>query len=209
MKCYVVWKGKVPGVYENWNECRRQIDGYQGALYKSFNSRELAEKAFSGNAFDYLKKDSRSLEFENNPELIKAVGRPVPASISVDAAASGNPGRMEYRGVYTATGKELFRSKVFPIATINIGEFLALVHALAYLHQQKSSIPVYSDSRNAMKWVREKRIRTKLIRDRETEDLFQIVDRALVWLRDHECPNEILKWKTEYWGEIPADFGRK
>ncbi|MBN1340698.1 MAG: ribonuclease H family protein, partial [Bacteroidales bacterium] len=195
--------------YESWEECKKQIEGFAGAVYKSFTSREMAEKAYSGNARDFLKTDARKLEFENDPELVRLAGRPVLESLSVDAACSGNPGKMEYRGVYTRNGRELFRSRVYPKGTINIGEFLALVHALGYLHNKGSHIPIYSDSRNAIKWVREKNIKTKLARDNETEHLFTMVDRALAWLKDHDCDNEILKWKTEYWGEIPADFGRK
>lgn len=40
---------------------------------------------------------------------------------------------MEYRGVYVRTGQELFRIGPYPDGTNNVGEFLALVHALALL----------------------------------------------------------------------------
>ncbi|KAA6314154.1 Ribonuclease H, partial [termite gut metagenome] len=43
----------------------------------------------------------------------------------------------------------------------------------------------------------------------ETEELFQIIERAEKWLRETTYTTQILKWNTEEWGEIPADFGRK
>ena len=45
-KYYVVWKGITPGVYDNWGECKAQVDGQDGAKYKSFETKEEATKAF-------------------------------------------------------------------------------------------------------------------------------------------------------------------
>jgi ribonuclease HI len=127
----------------------------------------------------------------------------------VDAACSGNPGVLEYRGVDTRSGAELFRQGPFPEGTVNIGEFLAIVHALAMLKKIQSDWPVYSDSRTAIAWVRDKKIKTNLQRTSKNEALFKLVDRALVWLNENRWKNPVRKWETTYWGEIPADFGRK
>jgi len=54
-------------------------------------------------------------------------------SISVDAACAGNPGILEYQGVNTATKEVLFKRGPFPVGTVNLGEFLAIVHGLSYL----------------------------------------------------------------------------
>ncbi len=204
-KYYVVWKGIRPGIFESWKECEKQIRGVQGAVYKSFPSAEEAQKAFNSDWRNYitkggLKKQVRKIFTEGGPEL---------NSLSVDAACSGNPGNLEYRGVDTRTGKELFHQGVFPLGTVNIGEFLAIVHGLAYLDKQNSRIPVYSDSRTAIKWVKDRKIKTNLARNDTTEDLFNLVERAIGWLEQHEYSNQIMKWDTESWGEIPADFGRK
>lgn len=130
-------------------------------------------------------------------------------SIAVDAACSGNPGPMEYRGIYLKTGKEIFHFG--PVhGTNNIGEFLAIVHALALLKQKgKHEMPIYSDSVNAQIWVKKKHCKTTLARTPETEYLFSLIARAEAWLRNNTYSNPILKWPTEEWGEIPADFGRK
>ena len=116
---------------------------------------------------------------------------------------------MEYRGVDTESGAELFRQGPFQYATVNIGEFLAIVHGLAYLAERKFDFPIYTDSRTAMKWVRDKKVNTKLERLPVNEKMFKLVDRALLWLETHDYSNQIIKWETAAWGEIPADFGRK
>jgi len=213
-KFYVVWKGKETGVFSSWEECSEQIKGFQGAEYKSFASREMAERAFKSNSEDYLgsgkNKDGASgFRPEISDEQKAIIGMPVEDSLSVDAACSGNPGVLEYRGVDTKSGIELFKIGPFPEGTVNIGEFLALVHGLAYLQQRKSKAPIYTDSRTAIKWVKDKKIKTKLEMNTINTHLFELVDRAIIWLEKNEYKNKILKWETAYWGEIPADFGRK
>jgi len=204
LKYYVVWKGHHPGIYSDWKECEIQILGFEGAQYKAFPDRETAIEAYrlgvSGFYKSTAKPSSKTASSGNGPNL---------NSIAVDAACSGNPGKMEYRGVITANKQELFRIGPFPLGTNNIGEFLALVHGIALLKKQGSNIPIYSDSVNALSWVKKKEARTKLPRSEKTEQLFQLVDRAVDWLKNNTYSNPLLKWETDRWGEIPADFGRK
>ena len=47
-KYYAVKKGKVPGIYLNWNDCKAMVDGYPGAVYKSFKTIEEGEKFING-----------------------------------------------------------------------------------------------------------------------------------------------------------------
>ncbi len=207
-KYYVVWKGVKPGIYTNWADCKKQIDAFQGAIFKSFLNPKIAEEAFADSPTKYLGDnyiEPAMLEKYKNAN----VGFPIKKSLSVDAACSGNPGALEYQGVDTNSGKKLFHQGPFPLGTVNIGEFLALVHGLAYLKQQNSTIPIYSDSKTAIAWVRRKSIKTNLERTPKTEDLFKLVDRAIIWLKNNSWENKILKWETQFWGEIPADFGRK
>ncbi|MCS7035069.1 MAG: ribonuclease H family protein [Saprospiraceae bacterium] len=205
---YVVWEGVTPGIYTSWEEVRQQTHNYPGAKYKRFASREEAEAAYRGSYWSCIKKPPRAAGPKSPAELQRLGVRL--DSLAVDAACSGNPGLMEYRGVRTDTGEELFRSGPWPGGTNNIGEFLALVHALAWLHQRGlTSTPIYSDSRNAQKWVREKKCRTKLEPTPENEKIFDLIQRAEHWLQTHPTTNPILDWDTEKWGENPADFGRK
>jgi len=203
-KYYVVWRGIKPGVFDNWKECEAQIRGVEGAVYKSFPGPEEARRAYAGNWKDYISRKAPKPK-KRDP----GIGNPVQDSLCVDAACSGNPGIMEYRGVDTKTGIQLFHKGPFPLGTNNIGEFLGIVHALAYLKKIDSSMPVYSDSRTAIKWVKDRAVRTKLPRNNKSGPLFELLDRAISWLNNNEYPNKVLKWETESWGEIPADFGRK
>lgn len=130
-------------------------------------------------------------------------------SWAVDAACSGNPGPMEYQAIDLQTGAQVFHFGPLH-GTNNIGEFLAIVHALALMDKQgiKDKV-IYSDSYNAILWVKKKQCKTKLVRTPETEQLFQIIARAEQWLRTHNVTIPVLKWETKKWGEVPADFGRK
>lgn len=207
-KYYVVWEGNETGIFDNWTDCQLQIKGYPGARYKSFSTLEEAETAFGGNASDFIKKGGRSTTTPSSlsldhPDIVWN-------SIAVDAACSGNPGVMEYRGVDTKTGYEFFRQGPFQQGTNNIGEFLALVHALAYLKKEgKDTLLIYSDSRTAMSWVRNQRVKTTLKKTAQNAILFDLIDRGINWLKNNTYKNPIAKWETKKWGEIPADFGRK
>ncbi len=202
-KYYVVWQGNQPGIYNSWTECQLQIKGYPDAKYKSFLSLEEAEKAFHGNYNDAISKGEK-----NKKEIALDQKNIIWESIAVDGASSGNPGVMEYQGVDTKTKEQLFYQK-FELGTNNIGEFLALVHALAMLEKQQRQVPIYSDSKIAIGWIKKKKCNTKLERNRKTEVLFQVIARAEKWLETNPFRVPILKWETEKWGEIPADFGRK
>lgn len=203
-KWYVVWVGANPGIYETWAECKSQIQGYPNARYKSFETMQEAQTAFRGGAqhVSYAQKSN------SKPSISRTsiIGN----SLSVDAACSGNPGIMEYRGVRTSDGKELFRKGPFKAGTNNVGEFLALVHGLALLKQlNQPNLPIYSDSKTAMAWVRNKKVKTTLARNKQNEILFDLMSRGEKWLHENKVTNPILKWETKSWGEIPADFGRK
>jgi len=203
---YVVWKGHQAGIFNSWEECKKQVDGCFDAKYKGFLTLEEAKTAFAGNASDYYgKAEKPSL----SPELRKLFGEPERDALCVDAACSGNPGVLEYRGVDLVTGKEVFRRGPFNLGTTNIGEFLAIVTGLAWLQKNGLTMPIYSDSRNGIIWTKQKRINTKLQRNSQTEALFVLLDRAILWLHNNSFDNRLLKWNTEAWGEIPADFGRK
>lgn len=206
-KYYVVWKGKKPGVYKDWPACKSQIAGFKGAQYMSFASLSEARKAYNSNYLAYKGKKKSGATL--SPEERLQIGEPNFHSIAVDAASSGNPGVMEYQGVNTQTGKLLFRQGPFVEGTNNIGEFLAIVHGLAYLKQRKSDRIIYTDSKTAISWVRRKNCNTKLIETPKNQHLFDVVRRAVDWLKTHSYNTPIVKWETKAWGEIPADFGRK
>ncbi len=211
-KYYVIWEGNETGIFESWSECQLHIKGYPGARYKSFKTKEAAHNAYyNDNVHDHIDYGNKAKKSKPTISMLDEKTRAEInwESISVDAACSGNPGKMEYQGVHTKDGAQIFHLGPFQPATNNVGEFLALVHGLALLKRQGSDMPIYSDSRTAMAWVRNKRVKTTLKRTTSNDKMFQLVERAEIWLKNNTYTTEIIKWNTEKWGEIPADFGRK
>lgn len=209
-KFYVVWKGYSPGIYDSWEECKLQIDGFPGAEYKSFSSQDAATKAFRG---DYeaeagliraiARHRNESVNYEAIPEINLN-------SIAVDGACSKNPGPMEYRGVDVKTGAELFHVGPLADGTNNVAEYLALIHVLAFLKKTgNTETVVYSDSRTAQSWLRNRGHKSKLARTPNNGKIFEMLERADKWIQSNPYHNMVLKWDTEKWGEIPADFDRK
>lgn len=207
-KYYVVWIGLNPGIYNSWEECRNQVEGWKGAIYKGFKTKEQAEEALMSPPELYIEKRESSTEKVSKKKKIELPPEVIREAMAVDAACSGNPGQMEYRGVYLGDMQQKFHYG--PIkGTNNIGEFLAIVHCLALYKQRGLDWPLYSDSRNAILWVRQKKCKTKLDRNESTETVFQRIEAAERWLQQNSFRNPIIKWETDKWGEIPADFGRK
>jgi ribonuclease HI len=201
-KFYVVWKGRRTGIFNSWDKCSAQVSGYPGAQYKAFDSLAAAQAALRGAYTDFKGKPFSSQGW------LFAPTKPLLPSICVDAACSGSPGPLEYRGVETETGKQIFKSGPYADGTNNVGEFLAIVHALAWLQEKKHAWPVYSDSENAILWVKAKKCRTNLAHTGRNEKLFDLINEAEESLKSLK-PHKILKWDTKAWGENPADFGRK
>ena len=204
-KYYVVWIGHSPGIYQTWQECKNQVEGFPNAMYKSFANFEEAKDAYDhGPEWKPMaSKPPTSISHFENPAIEKN-------SICVDAACSGNPGQLEYRAVWTKTGTEAFRQGPFEGGTNNVGEFLAIVHACALLSKTgDNKTTIYSDSKTAMKWVKDRKANTKLKKTGQNRMVFELIRRAEEWLIKNPIRNELRKWDTKNWGEIPADFGRK
>lgn len=205
-KYYVVWKGRRPGIFSSWKDCASSVSGYTGAEYKAFDTLVAAQEAFRGRYRDYSGRRPSA------QARVFSLVKPVLPSISVDAACDGSPGKLEYRGVDTGSRAQIFRAGPYTDGTNNVGEFLAIARALEWLRAKDRRLPIYSDSRNAIAWVKAGRCRTKLARTGRNEELFDLIlsaERLIRDLRERGANVEILKWDTAVWGENPADFGRK
>ena len=203
---YVVWQGRTPGIYDSWETCEAQVKGADGAKYKGFATLPEARQAFASSPDDYILKKTQSTQIN---QTTPSPSQPLLPALAVDAACSGNPGLMEFRGVVADTGTEVFHRGPYPAGTNNIGEFLALVLGLAYLKKHNLPWNLYSDSRTALAWLRKGHAETKLACTAENQELFLMLRKAEQWLHDNTWTTTVLKWNTEHWGEIPADFGRK
>jgi ribonuclease HI len=211
-KFYVVWQGREPGVYSTWDACQKQISGFSGAKYKSFDSMAKAKAAFQQDADEHWGKGGDAPKKIATPVVdfqeLSGLGVKMNAWC-VDAACKGNPGQLEYQGIDLATGTNMFHMGPYLEGTVNIGEFLAIVHAIALLHEKEPDTPIYSDSKIGINWVQQGKCKTKLPPSADSQRLFNLVARAEKWLATHSWKNPILKWETSRWGENPADFGRK
>lgn len=220
-KYYVVWRGRRTGIFNTWEQASAQVTGFAGARFKSFPSLSAAKAAFRQGPVVRERPVAREVpaEYNTKPEaisqarwmqlLLLGITPPITSSYCADAACRGNPGVMEYRSVKTETGEILLTGGPFPRGTSNIGEFLGIVETLMLLHKRSDASPIYSDSVNALAWVRQKRCKTQLVPDNRTAALFERIAAAEAWLRANHYPNKLLKWRTADWGEIPADYGRK
>jgi len=203
-KYYAVWKGRKTGVFDTWAECEKQVKGVVGAEYKSFGTLNEAKAALKSTYAAYKGKSSSSGKWRD------ASVKPFLPSICVDAAVSGSPGKMEYRGMMLESGEEFFRMGPLPDGTNNVGEFLAIVHALTWLAKNDRNMPVYSDSQTAISWVYTGKCKTRLKHTSKNAPIFMLIRSAENWLAENEIrDNAVVKWRTSLWGEIPADFGRK
>lgn len=203
-KYYVVWRGHKPGIYTSWAETEKQVKGYGAAQFKSFESLKEAEAAYRSEYEVFKGKPASKGRWR------QASIRPILPSLCVDAACSGSPGTLEYRGVYTDSEQEIFRVGPFADGTNNVGEFLAIVHALTWLQKHDKQLPIYSDSENGIAWVYTGKCRTNLKHTARNAQLFAIIHSAENWLEENELAEDaVLKWNTDVWGENPADFGRK
>lgn len=213
-KFYVVWEGRAPGIYDNWDDCRDQVDGYPGAKYRAYSSQDAATEAFRGSPEQqslFLRKLAQHMQ--GRPGMVRDYST-IPEirldAVAVDGACSHNPGPMEYRCVRVADGVEIFHFGPLEGGTNNIGEYLALIHAAALFDRRGDhTTPIYSDSRTAQSWLRRGHSNTKITPTEGNVQVRALLDRADAWLATHKIQNPILKWDTERWGEIPADFGRK
>ena len=210
-KFYVVWEGYQPGIYDSWEECKNQIEGYHGAKYKAFSSCEEATEAFRRDQdaslmqfYTFLTTQPvQQVNYEAFPEIRLD-------AIAVDGACNKNPGgNVEYQGVRVGTGERIFHAGPFHYGSNNIGEYLGIVHALALLAQKgDTATPIYTDSVTALSWVR-RRAHRSTVKFAPESTLPGLHARAVRWGQTHPFQNPILKWETDRWGEIPADFGRK
>jgi len=220
-KFYVVWKGRTPGVYADWDSCKAQVHGDPQAEFKGYDTRDAAERAWRAPN----RAAARALDPPSSQVVLVESGQARPAArivpvgesrverapavgLAVDAACSGNPGETEYRGVDLASRQVLFHTQV-GWGTNNIGEFLAIVHGLAICAERGDGGPIYSDSLLAIGWVNKGRSRSEHVQDPRAERARQLIARAERWLREHPIVIRIHHWQTKLWGEIPADFGRK
>lgn len=210
-KYYVVWAGHDTGVFDNWEDAQLQVEGFPGARFKAFTSREAAVEAYrNAERADTLAIIGAIAAHPADTVNYAALPGVNTNAIAVDASCPGNPGPVEYRGIDLRTSRQMFAVGPIPAGTNNIGEFLAIVHALALIDRDNlQGMSVYTDSRTALTWLRRGFANTKITPSPANAQIRGILARAQTWLQNHPRHAPVLKWDTDNWGEVPADYGRK
>lgn len=204
---YVVWKGRKPGIYKTWEDCSEQVFKFEDGKYKKFDTYEDAVFAFHHpEQFLIAQKSFKNTQSSYQKNIIATPSE----GICVDGAYSSATKIGEYQGIDLKNNQQVFHRGDFEESSNNLMEFLAIVHALAFCKQNNlPTLPIYSDSRTAIQWVKNKRTASTIPRSENNKRTFHFIDKAIIWLQQNDFSNPILKWETEQWGENPADFGRK
>ena len=110
-KFYAVKNGKTPGIFETWDECKKSVDGYSGAVFKSFKTKDEA-LAFLG------------IESSSNSEIPIDVDGSIASDSScatayVDGSYNIATKEFGYGVVMFHNGEELHMSKSFSDAHIH------------------------------------------------------------------------------------------
>lgn len=201
-KYYTVWAGRRTGVFSSWKQCQRQILGFKGARFKSFQTLPEAKAALNRRY-----QDRRNTERTPIQTLFQTDDtRPMSNSITVSGTCNIATGEVEIQAVHSGSKHPVFWKGPYHDGTEYMAEFVAIVQTLKYLKVRKLSIPIYSESSTAIKRITNRNATTKLPRRASNRELYDLFDRCLAWLNDNAYYNRILMWNTAEWGISPAGF---
>ena len=159
MPYYAVKKGRTPGVYLTWDECKKQVDGFAGAIFKKFNRENEALDFVNGETFvfgvvgkgksrkeklanadtagGYLTKQEDVIVIDPDAQLV---------DLYTDGACSGNPGKGGYGYAVVVNDVLSLKGSGGLLATTNNQmEIKAVIEGLKVI-PENYSVVVHSDS---------------------------------------------------------------
>lgn len=156
-KFYAVRVGRIPGIYNSWDDCKAQVDGYGGATYKSFKTAaEAAEYmgwgSVAGSA-DIERYNDVSDGSENKIKDVLQAG-----TAYVDGSYNAVTGEFSYGVVMFHQGEELHFSKKYDDEELSAmrnvaGEIKGAEAAMAYaLEHDMKELTIYHDYEGISKW---------------------------------------------------------
>lgn len=169
-KFYVVWQGRTPGIYTDWNSCKAQVDKFAGAKYKSFPTQAAAEQAFGGKA-SYSNSNSKSTSKSSTSVKKKPAANgiktytaseinamDIDVKMFTDGGCEPNPGQAgSGMAVYRNNQvSELWYGLYNPMGTNNTAELNALHQALIMAEteiQLGHSVAILCDSKYSIQCV--------------------------------------------------------
>lgn len=140
-KYYAVKCGRTPGIYETWDECKRQVMGFSSAVYKSFPTREEAEA--------YINAVQKKSDIPDEQRV----------RIYVDGSYDKSTRAFSYGMVVLRDGKELTAKQAFNIPSMadmrNVaGEIMGSMAAMQYcIEQGITDVMIYYDYEGIAKWA--------------------------------------------------------
>ncbi len=204
--CYAVLEGRVPGVYDTWNECSAQVTGYSGAIFKGHICHSSARYEFRL----HQRRKIAKFKIRTTPLAKKKKVSTLPTSEYIVAGASYDRfnDTLTYRVVMGGTNETLFESEVYSGGNQSLGEYLALIEALKWVRENyKHDIPVLSNSMSAIIWIENKAYKGSLgIHDMDS-DLYLELKKAKEYLSDmcqdgYKYSLNTLKWNNKLLGCI-------
>jgi len=167
-KYYVIWQGRETGIFTDWNSCKKQIDKFAGARYKSFKTLAEAEAAFSSGsarsgasktaAGGAAKKRSSNRQTVKTYTAVEIAAMKIDTTIFTDGGCEPNPGK-------AGSGIALYRKHQLdelwyglfnPTCTNNTGELNALHQALMMAGNEISrgkSVAILCDSKYSIQCI--------------------------------------------------------
>ena len=166
-KFYVVWQGHKPGIYTDWNSCKKQVDKFAGARYKSFPTEAEALAAYGGSPSTSGKTSATAAPKKRASSKAPSVKtytasevKALPAEVKIftDGGCDPNPGKAGsglalYRN---NTVSELWYGLFNPMGTNNTAELNALHQALLMAEKELNngqSVAIFCDSKYSIQCV--------------------------------------------------------
>lgn len=193
-KYYVVWRGHSPGIYENWNACKAQVKGFKYSYYRVFPTFKSANEAFGLSLTEFKRRQ----QFKENTFNLR------PNSIVVSSKYEEKNMETVFTAFKVGDPPEiLFRTAICGKSTHNIVQFLALAASIKYCYENGLKSPIYSDNPVALKWIRDRKINSQVIRSDRNQEVFDLVDEAIYWLNCNSYNNQLIEWDVEKHGYLP------
>jgi ribonuclease HI len=159
---YVVHKGRNPGIYNSWKDCQKQIDKYEGAIFKKFSDENEA-KTFLENGFGNNKKPRivtrrENDDKKNNNKIEEEIDNDPSQKIFIYTDGSciklKNSINKGGYGIYIPSrsimvGHPLLNQKI----TNNRAELTAIIESIKYLDEdelQNNKLCIFTDSQYSM-----------------------------------------------------------
>jgi len=158
-KFYVVWQGRETGIFTDWSTCKKQIEKFAGARYKSFKTLGEAESAFSGHSVttsSVKKKPTRQTVKTYTASEIAVMD--LDTKIFTDGGCEPNPGEAGSGVAVYRNDKvdELWYGLYNPKGTNNTAELNALHQALIMAKDEikkEKSVAIFCDSKYSIQCV--------------------------------------------------------